>query len=531
MSYYRKPKTPWEIKNAREWAPQTNVQDVPSEDEDDRDFGSGGFNGSLHSSRERRAHDVSPLIVLDDDNEGFQPVIKRFTKIQESKRNAQKPTDAKESTATKLGNVSLRGNTLSTANLKPQSRHDHQAVATRETIAFSKIPKGESYRPLLKPPFMSQQPKPNHQVLVNDPVTVEDRLSPEKDQPIFRFQRDNPARAAFRRREPPSAKFALHKRIIEIESDPNCLEGLLVEFGVRIGSFIRPPQNAQDRELLIWGNSKQVSRTQEELRNWIRQCEGASTGKASCKENFAHEHSTMGVKYRDIQREILKKAETHRFQQIPDAHHVFAYQGAYVWPIEDVIPQDIFGPNLEAFDSMRFSLKSHIVFNDKLQSFRVYTNDDKSVAKALKLIEGTLREFHARNACGGQSSSLLLIDPPERKKSGQSVRMQTWSLSGEPTERRIPLMTGGTLDRKTRVEWGMQSQQIRTSNAIKIQEVLRLALPSVKYRRGQISMKILFGTFVLTRFKWPKEKPASVPFDEFLRNVAVPGTKGQLIRE
>ena len=633
MSYYKKPKIPYEMKNAREWDPHKTLRDVSSsEDEDDREPEDGYGDEILPPSHQQQFQTSTSLVSLDDDD-GFQPVIRRFQRPHTNRENADKTRGSKARRENSKGSITSKETTLSIFNSKPQSAENNRTVATRtipskilhnrlgqridpiiqcdpnevervqklrlcnwqflsdeclnrETCTYDhdfkptkhelqtltyvsrlaqcnygtecnnakciyghadpndlNVQKGRNFQTKGKAPIKTLKsrvpPIINHQIPINNPTTDEYRSPPgpsrndqtPSPQLMFPFDRDNSARTAFRQRENSAGKFHLHKRIIEIEPDPSRLETFLIELGIRIGSFVRPPQTAQDRELMIWGNPRQVSQTLGELRNWILRSEGLIARRALSKENFAHEVSTINTKYKDIQRKMLKKAEIDRFQQIPDPHQLFEYQGAYLWPVEDVKPQDIFGPNLEAFDQMRFILKSHIVFDDKLQSFRIYTDSNRSVAKALKLIEGTLKEYHARNACNGRPSSVLLVDPLERKTSGKSVRMQSWSSSVEPSEHHVPALTGDMLDPKARMEWESQKREIITSNAIKIQEALQLALPYMKFYRGQVSMKILFGTFVLTLFKWPKEKPASIPFEDFLRNMMGNGTKGKIIRE
>lgn len=502
--------------------------------------------------RERESQAVTPATAIDDKDDGFQPVIGRSAKKHKNKVDAQSSTGARTSSAMEKGKASVNNSIPSTSNGKSQSKFNPRATAAKDSTTFSKVfrdlhsqraghdkpsasapqtEKSGSYRTTLQPPITSMQPNRDYQRLTKDPTTDGGRSSPEPLRQMFNFQPDNLARAAFRRREKATGEFLLHKKIIEIEPDQNRLERFLVDLEIQIGSFVQPPQTPQDRELKIWGNPKQVLRTQDELKDWICRSEGPTTRRPLSKEKFGREHSTINVKYHDDQREIIKKAEIARFQQLPDPDQVFEYRGAYLWPVEDVMPQEIFGPNLEAFDKMRFALKSHIVFDHKLQSFQLYTNDEESISKALKLIEGTLREFHARNAGGGRPSSLLLIDPPKREISGTSVRMEMWSSPTEPTQARIPVMTGDMLNTRAITEWASRGQEIETSNAIKIQEALQFALPVVKFHRGQVSMKVSFGTFALTQFKWPKENPTSVPFEDFYQYVTGKGTKGKLINE
>ena len=578
MSYFKKTKTPYEIKNAREWDPNKTSQAASSseEDEDDHDPEDDAENSTV-SSNHQYLQLLAAQMSLDDVDDGFKPVIRRFTKQASSTSNG-KPKLAQngdaaaafsQTTSTRQASQAkakiLRNENgqpidpiiqydpieikrvqqlklckwhfLLTKCLNNQCAYNHhykpnehelQTLMYISRMAPCKLgttctnPKciyghwspdetvGQNGTNLhsgsTKAPVTTHNGKTragqhsnfavttvnskapeiiNRQLSVSDTTSEGDMLPSEipsaaqhrRPRSFFRFDRDNSARAAFRQRQAHAGSFQLHKGVIEIEPDPTRLASILAEFGVRLGSFVRPPQSAQDRELLIWGNSREVSNTLEELRNWILQSEGPTIRKPLAKELFAREFSTTNIKYKDIQKEILRKAEIARFQQIPNPDQSFEYKGAYLWPVEDVKPQDIFGLGLEAFDQTRFDLKSHIVFDNKLQMFRIYTDKDGSVDKALKMIEGTLKEYHARNARNGRTTFIHLVDPPERKTNGKDVRLQTWSSSATPSrvEYRIPVLTGDILNPMARMKWEEQSKDMTTSNTIKVQEALRIA--------------------------------------------------------
>ena len=67
------------------------------------------------------------------------------------------------------------------------------------------------------------------------------------------FNKDNTARAAYRKRLPHTDTFSLDQDCDKIFPLARKMYDYFEELGVRYGSFIRPPQHAKDRDLLIWG--------------------------------------------------------------------------------------------------------------------------------------------------------------------------------------------------------------------------------------------------------------------------------------
>ena len=618
MSYFKKPEIPYGATNTREWDLNEVSQDLSSSDGDEDIYVSKADQGNElpPSSNQQQVEATSAQALLNNDDEGFQPVIRRFpehaakagnTKIPQGKgkrsNNNTKTSsmfNVKRSPSTN-GNAtfasSQAGSALFTSQPSPQSSRgrSHErldAILRTNPTEVKRIQELKLCHPFFLCndcpnhlcPF-NHQYKPNESelrilnslsktILCNSwrncrdkkcayghpnvelqktgflqpvqgriapmlpkDVAVEETLRPLKPpqdekililKPMFQFDRDNAALAAFRHRQDPIGSYELHKDIVEIEPDPRRLHNLLAELGVRLGSFIRPPQTVNDRKLLIWGNIRQFSKTREELRNWVRQLEDPTGRKSLGKQKFASEYSTIGDRYKNIQKDTLKRGEIVHFQQIPDPDQHFEYKGAFLWPVDDVEPRDIFGSNLEAFDQIRFALKSHIVFDDKLQVFWIYTDKDGAVARVLKLIEGTLKEFHARNILNGQLKSIHLVHPPQCETVRKDISLRSWSSS---TGYRIPVLTGVMLDSTASKEWELQSNEIRMLNAVKIQDALQVTLFNLKHYRGHIRIKLLFGTFALVKFRWPRERSSSLSFKDFMHTLVQPGTKATLIKD
>ena len=88
----------------------------------------------------------------------------------------------------------------------------------------------------------------------------------------FNDKRDNLARAAFRKRLEPTGRFVLPKDCPDLEPNQKRMYDAFEEMGVRLGSFIRPPQHVKDRELLLWGDARQIQNTKDELGRWLEKC-------------------------------------------------------------------------------------------------------------------------------------------------------------------------------------------------------------------------------------------------------------------
>ena len=74
------------------------------------------------------------------------------------------------------------------------------------------------------------------------------------------YTKDNTARAAYRKRLPHCDTFSLDQDCDKIFPLPRKMYDYFEELGVRNGSFIRPPQHAKDRELLIWGSAARAQK-------------------------------------------------------------------------------------------------------------------------------------------------------------------------------------------------------------------------------------------------------------------------------
>ncbi|KAL9101487.1 MAG: hypothetical protein Q9163_003258 [Psora crenata] len=471
---------PYEVQNASEWDPNRKGVGYSSSDEssdyeyDDDDWGEDNYS----TSTERAEHDLSAQTVI--------------------------PFSAKATTTRTIQDGT---------NQVEQDEEGFQLVQSRSKKATSKQPlhlAAASRPPQSCPTKSSQKLLPHGKSIASEP-TIFQRGSPRpahqsrNHRALFAFKHDNPAKAAFRKRLPPNGQFMLHKDAFEIEPNRMRMYDIFEEMGVRLNSFIRPPQDAHDRELLIWGNTRQVAQTESALREWLERTEEAPVAKSRAQENFSKVPSVTTHRYKADMKRVEREAAIRRFQQIPEPGRHFDFTGTYIWPIDEVNPQDIFGLSIEAFDTVRFEYNSHIIFDPHQRTFKIFSDNVDAVENSIARIEGALK--------------------------GAEVRLKSGSVStGGPVISKIPVLSGKPLDTGAQTKWMTTSRELDLANARRMAQALHGVLKTLPYYQGQLRMRVQFGTFELRTFKCPVEK-RSMAFEEFLTNIQLSGTKGNLIRD
>lgn len=347
------------------------------------------------------------------------------------------------------------------------------------------------------------------------------------------LNKDNFGKSCFRKRDPPSGKFVLHKDCNEIEPDKVKIYDYLEELGVRLGSFIRPPQTVKDRTLLLWGKSDAVGKTVRELQEWVRPSTPRSaktprpTGPRT-GDKFVKTYSVIGDHYKADQAAIRRKAELQKFQQVPEKGQLFDYGGTFLWPVEEVRPQDILGDGLEAMDPVRTANKCHIIFDDQHSVFKIFTDKLESVKQTLSRIEGIMKEYVART---NRPVTRYYIEPSDTSAHRNDVSITPSQSSGPtPSGLQIPTSTGKPLELEESAAWIRLRANLISQSSRGVEDALKKTIPNLVYYRGHVRMRVHFGTFALTVFRWPGTAP-SIPFKDFMKNMAMSGTKGTMIRE
>jgi len=341
---------------------------------------------------------------------------------------------------------------------------------------------------------------------------------------------DNAAKGAFRKGKPHDALFTLNKTCEKIEPDRTKMYNRLEEIGVRFNSFIRPPQFLADRTLLLWGDEEQATQTIAELKEWVKSSDdddGSVHGPRETMqlklkdERFARIGYNQNKKAEQLDKKLREEAKMHKFQKNPEDGHEFAFQGCFLWPVDEVRPEELLGPSCEAFDPIRTYNHSHIVFEATLSGFKILSSKEAAVQNALQRIEGTMREFVARS---GRIYSSHMVQLPRSSNMLKDVMVVPGSAG------KVPVLTGASLVNQEVHKYIRQRDEIDSENRKRMRHALRRVIERLPLYRGQVRMRVLFGTMTLSMFRWP-EGATTVPFSDFIRNIDVTSTKGSLIRE
>ena len=351
----------------------------------------------------------------------------------------------------------------------------------------------------------------------------------------FSSKKDNASKAAFRKGKSHDATFTLSKTCEKIEPDRSKMYARLEEIGVRFGSFVRPPQRLDDRILLVWGNEKQVAETIGELQHWVSLSGEGSLGvretmtTKAIHEKYPKVGELQSKRDEKLDKKIKQAADMHVFQKDPvDGQH-FEFQGYFLWPSDEVKPEDLLGPNCEAFDPIRTYNHSHIVWEPQLSCFKILSNVEAAMQNALERIEGTMKEWAARSST---TYAFNLIQPPEVSTMCESVRTLSGpTLEGSIKPSRVPIMTGnhpvGVSLRALRTE----GKNLETTNRRKMQISLRKVLERLQFFRGRVRMRVQFGTFVLDTIRWPGGAQ-TIPLRDFVASITnTATTTGVMLRE
>ena len=352
-----------------------------------------------------------------------------------------------------------------------------------------------------------------------------------KPPPRFTFSTntDNAAKAAYRAGKTHNGIFPLVKNWHRMEPDRTELYNMLAEMGVRLGSFVLPPQRVTDCQLLLWGDEIQIKNTAKELRKWVEHSEAMLRAIPKPDKLFAKVTDATEIANAKLDKKMQRDADRQRFQKAPQPGKIFECTGYFLWPVDEIRPEDLIGPSCEAFDPIRMLHRVHIVFDNYLSVFKIMSDNPVSVKDAIARIEGAWKEYVAKRS---REITVYLVEPPRSDKMRKGVKtIEKHASENQQMNGYIPLLTGPKLNKTELAEWQKQSQGLAVIQNTQIRNILLKALSRLRFFRGRIQMKLLLGTFTLTTFrKWP-EGVQSIPFDSFLQDMENHGTRGQMNKE
>ena len=351
----------------------------------------------------------------------------------------------------------------------------------------------------------------------------------------FSNKKDNVSKAAFRKGKPHDFTFTLSKTCEKIEPDRGRMYARLEEIGVRFGSFVRPPQRLNDRILLLWGDEKQIAETTGELQHWVALSEEDSLGvretmlTKAAHENFPKVGELQTKRSEALDKKIKQAANMPAYQKDPVDPQHFEFQGYFLWPSDEIKPEDLLGPNCEAFDPIRTYNHSHIVFEPYISCFKILSNVEAAMQNAIERIEGTMKEWAARSS---MTYAFNIIQAPEASRMCEDVKTLPGPPLGESAKpSMIPILTGERPIEDPLRSLRTERERLEAANKRKMQGSMRKILERLRYFRGRLRMRVLFGTFVLATIRWP-EGAQTISLMDFVASITNSATTtGVMLRE
>ena len=197
--------------------------------------------------------------------------------------------------------------------------------------------------------------------------------------------------------------------------------------------------------------------------------------------------------------------------------------------MDEIRPEDLLGPSYEAFDPIRIDYDSYIVFDNQLSLFKILTNKRNAVLETMKRIEGTMKEFVARN---GREIVVHMVERPDPQRMRSKVMLMEGPSYGQSGEKaKIPLLTGEPLAPAQLAQWEKKVKVAEESQFAHWRFLIGKVLKRLHLYRGRIQMRVLLGTFELTTFRrWPAGVD-SIQFENFLKDMTLSATRGRMIKE
>lgn len=487
----------YEKENAKEWQLDltNNPTTQPSQDESDSDSDNGNAGRTAGLSRNR------------------------FAPISSGPLN--------ERTHTRPATQSPKG------HAQPATPRFGRGAARTPTREQSKA-QGQSNSNLQRLPANQLRDTPRLQSKISAKPAVPAKTGPPP-RITFSSKKDNDSKAAFRKGKIHNSTFTLSKTCEKIEPDRSRMYARLEEIGVRFGSFIRPPQRLNDRTLLLWGNEKQVAETIGELQHWVSLSEKDSLGvretmiTKAAQEKYPKVGELRSKKDEILDKKIKQAADMHVFQKDPIEGQHFEFQGYFIWPSDEVKPEDLLGPSCEAFDPIRTYNHSHIVWDPQISCFKILSNAEAAMQNAIERIEGTMKEWAARSST---TYAFNVVQPPEALRMCENVKTQFGPpLAGSAKPSIIPILTGRGSVKDPVKAYNSEKEDLEAANKRKIQGSLCKIIERLQYFRGRLRMRALFGTFVLDTIRWPGGAQ-SIPLTEFVTSITnTATTTGIMLRE
>ncbi|MCJ1288384.1 hypothetical protein MMC26_007740 [Xylographa opegraphella] len=235
--------------------------------------------------------------------------------------------------------------------------------------------------------------------------------------------------------------------------------------------------------------------------------------------------------------------EVEFYRREPDTIENFCYTGIFLWPINEIHPDETFGHGHAGLDCLRTFYECFITYDYRISAFRILTNRQdggiEAVQGVLRSLRVTFSESAARNSV---PLEIYLIDPPVFDIGWSSIRMV------EPDFRSEEALSGcaSAVSESSGLEKSAHlcGQDIRPQNAAKLREAAKKTkaknrrivknsilgcIARMAYHRGDVHMRVHIGAFVFRKYYSPKDL-LDIPIDDFIESMRDSNTKGSLLQ-
>ncbi|KAI9819958.1 MAG: hypothetical protein M1827_006528 [Pycnora praestabilis] len=343
-----------------------------------------------------------------------------------------------------------------------------------------------------RPSRLVLQSRPTTKAYGNDyrrPNNVRGRLHPNPSK-RFSFDRDNDAKAAWRKGERELGFFELPRNYVRDDMDlskredtsslaplRNSLQSTLDQICLETEAYIRPPGSYSDRRLLIWGNLAQVKSAKTALRKWVVRFQGTLQVEGSKLGEFAKVTAELSEhKKAHLDRQMRDDAQRQSYRQAPGGKENFP------------------------------------------------ATSTETVNKVLGRIRSTLYEIAFRN---NTPTKLYLVDPPKSSEVRKEVEFKAKQTDKQGIPSVVPRIYGSRLSQKELSDWVELRPRLIAINDRCLKAALFRCLAGLRFYRGHVKMRVHFGTLILSSYRRPAGEKHS--FEDFRTMMQHSQTQGKLL--
>ena len=201
-----------------------------------------------------------------------------------------------------------------------------------------------------------------------------------------------------------------------------------------------------------------------------------------------------------------------------------------MWPLNRFPATVLLGNNLEAFDPIRTDNRSFITWLSEESQMQIFTAKPEYMQSALRRIHMTLREIVVRSLPAGRIYMIEPIHPGAVQREIQLVlrRDITRGVAVED-EAAVPRLTGAPPSQGQMEAWDSLQPRLAANNRKCLERSIKTVLDRLRYFRGQIRMRVYFGTMSFRAYKRPRRTNHSL--EEFFTMLQNPQTLGEVVQE